>query len=140
MRPMSSTLLLNLDVPDLARGERFYTRAFGLTCGRRLGEGFLELCGWPVEVYLLVKAPGTDVLPSSPSPRRDYTRHWTPVHFDVVVDDLDGALARAVAEGAVLETPVRDEPYGRLALLGDPFGHGFCLIEFNARGYDAIAT
>jgi hypothetical protein len=30
-------------------------------------------------------------------------------------------------------------PYGRLALVADPFGHGFCLIQFNERGYDAIA-
>ena len=30
--------------------------------------------------------------------------------------------------------------YGKLAMFADPFGHGFCLIEFNAEGYDAIAT
>jgi hypothetical protein len=24
-------------------------------------------------------------------------------------------------------------------MLADPFGNGFCLIEFNARGYDALA-
>ena len=23
-------------------------------------------------------------------------------------------------------------------MLADPFGHGFCLVEFNARGYDAL--
>jgi hypothetical protein len=24
--------------------------------------------------------------------------------------------------------------------MADPFGHGFCLIQFTERGYDAIAT
>jgi hypothetical protein len=32
-----------------------------------------------------------------------------------------------------------DEPFGRLALFADPFGHGFCLVEFSPLGYDAIA-
>lgn len=26
------------------------------------------------------------------------------------------------------------------ALFVDPFGHGFCLIEFTGRGYDEIAS
>ena len=71
-------------------------------------------------------------------PLRRYDRHWTPVHPDVVVDDLDSAVTRAVGAGAVLETAARDAPYGRIAMLADPFGHGFCLVQFNARGYDAL--
>ena len=31
-------------------------------------------------------------------------------------------------------------PGGLLALLRDPFGHGFCLLEFRGAGYDAIAS
>jgi catechol 2,3-dioxygenase-like lactoylglutathione lyase family enzyme len=139
-RGMAPRFLLNIDVPDLEAGERFYTRAFGLVPGRRLGEGFLELRGWPVDVYLLAKPPGTRVSPVAPSLGRAYGRHWTPVHIDVVVEDIEAALSRALAAGATLEAPVSDEPYGRLALLADPFGHGVCLIQFNERGYDAIAT
>jgi hypothetical protein len=29
--------------------------------------------------------------------------------------------------------------WGRLAVLRDRSGHGFCLIESSARGYDAVA-
>ena len=137
---MAATILVNIDVPDLRAGEAFYTRAFGLVRGRQLGDDFLELRGWPVDLYLLVKAPGTPIAPTAPAAQRTYRRHWTPVHIDVVVTDLDGALARALAEGAELEAPVSQEPYGRLALLADPFGNGICLLEFNQRGYDAIAT
>ena len=53
------TLLLNIDVPDVEAGVRFYTAAFGLKVGRRFGTDFVELLGWPAPVYLLTKAAGT---------------------------------------------------------------------------------
>ena len=42
--------------------------------------------------------------------------------------------------GAVMESAIDTVPYGRIAYFSDPFGHGFCLLEFNDAGYDAIAT
>jgi len=39
----------------------------------------------------------------------------------------------------VQEGAIRGETYGRIVQLADPFGHGWCLLEFSARGYDAIA-
>ena len=30
--------------------------------------------------------------------------------------------------------------WGRIAHMADPFGHGFCLIQFVGRGYDEVAT
>ena len=127
--------LLNIDVPDMAAGERFYTAAFGLTVGRRFDEAFVELVGGPTPIYLLQKAAGT---PGAGGELRHYGRHWSPIHPDILVEDLDAAVERAVAAGAVVEAPACDAPYGRIAMLGDPFGHGFCLIEMNAEGYDAL--
>ncbi len=49
------------------------------------------------------------------------------------------AVARATAAGAVLESPATVHSWGTIAMLADPFGHGFCLIEFSEQGYDAIA-
>jgi len=131
-------LLVNIDVDDLERATDFYTRALGLTVGRRFGLDAVELLGAVVPVYLLAKAAGTSPAPGA-SPR-DYRRHWTPVHLDIVVDDLDAALARAVAAGATREGEASTFAWGRLALLADPFGHGFCLVQFLGRGYDEIAT
>lgn len=71
---------------------------------------------------------------------RDYKRHWTPLHCDVVVDDLESALSRALAAGAVQEQTIREHNWGRIATLSDPFGHGWCLLQFHGRGYDEIAT
>ncbi|WP_395673160.1 VOC family protein [Inquilinus sp.] len=129
-------LLVNIDVPDLEAGVAFYTAAFGLSVGRRFGGAVVELTGWPAPLYLLHKAAGTVGAGDS---RRDYARHWTPVHLDVVVDDVAAALARAVAAGAVAEGAIRTAVWGKLAQLADPFGHGLCLIEFLNRGYDEIA-
>ncbi|HLV22451.1 MAG TPA: VOC family protein [Polyangiaceae bacterium] len=132
-------VLVNIDVPDLEQGERFYTEALGLRVGRRMGPDFLELLGAGTPIYLLLKQPGTPPF-SDATVRRDYGKHWTPVHMDFVVDDIDGAVARAEAAGATREGPVSDHAYGRLALLRDPFGNGWCLLQFNERGYDAIET
>jgi predicted enzyme related to lactoylglutathione lyase len=128
-------LLINIDVPDAEAGVRFYTAAFGLEVGRRFGKDFVELLGWEAPVYLLTKPAGTV---GAGDDRRRYERHWTPFHLDVVVDDVDASVVRAVAAGAKLETPARDAPYGRIAMLADPFGHGFCLLQFSAQGYDAL--
>ena len=129
-------LLINIDVPDLERGVAFYQQAFGLTVTRRLGPEIVELGGLPVRLYLL-KKPGGSV-GAGADPRR-YDRHWTPVHVDVVVDDIEAALRRAVAAGARAETEIRVDAWGKIAILSDPFGHGFCLVQFLGRGYDEIA-
>ncbi len=49
-------LLINIDVPCLARGIEFYENAFGLTVTRRLGAEAAELSGWPARLYLLEQA------------------------------------------------------------------------------------
>ena len=58
----------------------------------------------------------------------------------MVVNDLDAALARALAAGARTETAIRTEPWGRIVVLADPFGHGLCLIQFLGRGYEEISS
>jgi predicted enzyme related to lactoylglutathione lyase len=132
-------LLLNIDVPDLEAGIAFYTSALGLALSRRLGRDFVELSGSSAPIYLLKKESGTAIGPAGGDVRR-YSRHWSPIHPDFVVDDLDSAIARALGAGAVQEGETCDAAYGRLAMFADPFGHGFCLIEFNEEAYDAIAT
>lgn len=132
-------LLVNIDVDDIERAVAFYTAAFGLRIGRRFGGDAVELLGASAPLYLLAKAAGSAASPAT-AQTRDYGRHWTPVHLDIVVDDVDAAVARAVAAGATLEKPAKTASWGKLALMADPFGHGFCLLQFLGRGYDEIAT
>lgn len=130
-------LLINIDVDDLEKATHFYQAAFGLHVGRRFEGAAIELLGGPAPVYLLAKEAGTTAAASQP---RSYARHWTPVHLDFVVDDIDAAVQQALRAGAVLEQPVAARAWGRLALMADPFGHGFCFVQFTGRGYDEVLS
>ena len=132
-----STLLVNVDVPDLQRGIDFYTRAFGLRIARRFDRA-VELLGASAPLYLLEKPAGSAPV-AGHALKREYARHWTPVHIDFVVPDIHAATTRARDAGARLEGDIRTAKWGHLAIMADPFGNGFCLIEFLGRGYDEIA-
>lgn len=136
---MTLSVLANIDVDDLSRATDFYCTALELRVGRRFGTSAVELLGGSCAIYLLQKASRTPASPLS-SQLRDYTRHWTPVHLDFVVPKIEPAVARAERAGARLEDEVRTHKWGRIALMADPSGHGFCLIEFLGRGYDEIAS
>lgn len=131
-------LLVNIDVDDLGKATAFYCAALGLRVGRRF-DGWIELVGSSAPIYLLPKPAGSRASPASEQ-KRDYARHWTPVHLDFVVTDIDAAVKRATAAGATLEKEATAHAYGRIALLADPFGNGFCLLQFTGRGYDEIAV
>lgn len=130
-------LLVNIDVPDIAEGEAFYTRAFGFVPGRRIGSDYLELRGAGASFWLLRKDAGTTGAGES---MRDYYRHWTPIHCDLSVDDVTAALAEALAAGATQESDLREHAWGRIVQIADPFGHGWCLLQFTGCGYDEIAS
>lgn len=132
-------LLVNIDVPDLEHAIDFYRRAFGLRLQRRLGPKAAEMRGADAPIYLLEKAAGTPAAGATRQPR-DYARHWTPVHLDMVVEDADRAVEQAVAAGARLEDPAVSREWGRIAHLSDPYGHGICILQFLGRGYDELAA
>lgn len=129
--------LVNVDVPDIETAVSFYRDGLGFVPARRLGPDVAEMTGGPAKLYLLQKGAGSQ---GAGGDLRRYERHWTPVHLDIVVEDIEAALRRAASAGAKVETPTRVEPWGKFAVCADPFGHGFCLIEFLGRGYDEGLT
>jgi predicted enzyme related to lactoylglutathione lyase len=129
--------MINIDVGDLKKAIAFYEKALGLRVGRRFDFG-VELLGGSSPIYLLLKEEGTQATPMSADLRR-YRRHWTPVHLDVVVEDIGEAVGRALEAGATLEGNIRSDEWGHMATMADPFGHGLCFIQFVGRGYDEIA-
>jgi predicted enzyme related to lactoylglutathione lyase len=131
-------LLVNIDVSDLEKAIEFYSAALGLQLARRLGPDIAEMHGRSAPIYLIRHASGIPPFPSA-SQGREYTRHWTPVHLDFVVHELGSSVARARAAGAHAESEVREFGGGRYVVLSDPFGNGFCLIEFAGRGYTEVA-
>ncbi|WP_224361215.1 VOC family protein [Hyalangium versicolor] len=127
-----------IDVDDLEKGIAFYTQGMGLRLGRRFGDKAAELLGASSPIDILAKPAGTQATASASS-TRDYRRHWTPVHLDFVVTGLDAAVQRAQAYGATVEQGIKEQEWGRIAILADPFGHGLCILEFKGRGYDEIS-
>lgn len=127
-------LIVNIDVPDLAPAIAFYTAALGLRHSRTLDGDVAELVGASSVIYLLRNDAGSSPGASVPTVR-DYGRHWTPVHMDFVVDDLEAAVERAAAAGAVRQGEQVDWKGSRCITFADPFGHGFCLIAFDGEGY-----
>jgi predicted enzyme related to lactoylglutathione lyase len=121
-------IIINIDVPELTPAIAFYTAALGLTHSRTL-EDIAELTGASATIYLLQKDAASRAV-RAPPVARNYGRHWTPVHFDLVVADVDAAAARALAAGASQETGHLDFRGSRCISFGDPFGHGFCFIQF----------
>ncbi|MFE3971557.1 VOC family protein, partial [Stenotrophomonas sp. YIM B13575] len=113
MNSVTMSFIVNLDVPDVAAAEAFYTEAFSLRAGRRLGPGAVELLGGPTPLYLLQNDAGSAA--TEDGDVRDYERHWTPLHLDWVVDDIEAAVVRVVAAGATLAQSVRERRWGRIA-------------------------
>lgn len=139
--PDSSPLmnfLVNIDVDDLDKAIRFYSAAFNVTIGRRFGR-VVEMLGSSTSIYLLEKPAGSKASGTT-SQRRTYDRHWTPIHLDFVVEEIDPAVESAIAAGARLEKPVAAHKWGKIALMVDPFGNGFCFIQFVGRGYDELVS
>ena len=130
-------IIINIDVPELAPAIAFYTAALGLTHSRTLDDDVAELTGASATLYLLQKDPGTprrqDSRPSTATMTatglRCISTWWSP--------DVDAAAARALAAGAKQETGHVDWRGSRCISFGDPFGHGFCFIQFDRSGtYD----
>ena len=132
-----TNLRICIDVDDLDRGIEFYSKAIGLREGRRLARDWVELLGMSSPIDLLAN-PGGSAPVRGASMVRDYRRHWTPVHLDFVVEDLEAAVRRAESAGAVLEGGIQEKEWGRLANLADPFGNGLCFLELRGRGYDEL--
>ncbi len=113
----------SFNVPELDPAVRFYSEAIGL-CLNRIMDDVAELSGSSCMIYLLANQENSAAA-SFPSAVCHYARHWTPVHIDFAVDDLEGAVDRAVRAGAVCKSEKVEWRGSRCMTFSDPFGHGF---------------
>ncbi len=132
-------LIINVDVPSLDAGITFYSAGLGFHLKRTLFQkSVAELVLGEAMIYLIEQEEGTKPFPAARETRR-FERHWTPIHLDVVVDNMTVAIKRAIDAGAVQSGETTVHGWGTLTPLADPFGHGICLLEFSSEGYDAVA-
>ena len=104
---MTITVSISIDVPSLAQGVAFYCAAFGFSKNSEPVSGVAVLDDLNIELCLLEKPYGSKPSPKT-NDRREFERHWTPVHLDFHVEDLHASLQRVEALGARLRTSLRE--------------------------------
>ncbi|MCA9680228.1 MAG: VOC family protein [Kofleriaceae bacterium] len=119
---------VSIDVPDLDAGLRFYGDVFGFVETARPFPTMAIVDANNVIVCMHAKPAGTRSSLAGADERR-YARHWTPVHLDLHVADLDAVLDRVRAGGGAVEQEFRTQGPMPTAFCSDPFGNGFCVIE-----------
>ena len=109
-----------LAVHDGEQALEFYARAFGAreVSQRIPWEGKIGHVEFEIEGARLMLADEFPEYNRSPK-----TLGGTPVSIHVDVRDVDALFARAVEAGAKVLQQIKDEPYGRICKLEDPFGH-----------------
>jgi predicted enzyme related to lactoylglutathione lyase len=116
-----------IDVDDVAKAIRFYGEGIGLRLVKS-DQGWAQMADGETVFWIMESPWGSWASTESKIPRA-YDRHWTPVHLDFVVADLDAAVGRAIAAGGKLEGQVQKRPDGGLANLVDPAGNGLDLVQ-----------
>jgi uncharacterized glyoxalase superfamily protein PhnB len=115
-----------LCVHDTAKAIEFYGRAFGARELYRLTEpggriGHAEIKIGPVTVMLADEFPEYGF-------RGPIALGGTPMSMHIHVNDVDQLFAQAVAAGATVLRPLKDQFYGeRSGTVRDPFGHHWLL-------------
>ncbi len=115
-----------LAIKGASEAIEFYKQAFGATERFRLsmpdgGVGHAEICIGNSTIML--SDPCGDLPFQSPS-----TLGGSSFGIHLYVDDVDARFATALAAGATVLSPVKDQFYGdRLGSLKDPYGHVWLL-------------
>ena len=118
---------VSIDVPQLEQGLAFYRDAFGLVEVSRPVPTYVVLQCGNSRIGLIEKPAGSTPAVGADDVRR-YDRHWTPVHIDFHVDDLEAVLEKVVKAGAKCEQKFVIGGRPPIAFCSDPFGNGFCII------------
>ncbi|MGB0953408.1 MAG: VOC family protein [Planctomycetota bacterium] len=114
-----------IDVAELKTATAFYREALGCVL-EETEETHSKLSLDGITIHLVLKeagSPATRVGSSLPT----FERHWTPVHLDFDVKDVDETAELVLRLGGSVEEVKRAE-WGAAAFCADPFGNGFCLI------------
>ncbi len=127
--PLSASTRITpyLAVADARHALGWYAEAFGarphgepiVMPDGRIGHAEIELDG--ARMMLSDAYPDIGVVAPEPGQGASVTLH-------VEVADVDAATAQAVDAGARLDRSPADSPYGRSAVLRDPFGHRWMLM------------
>jgi hypothetical protein len=113
---------------DAVKARDFYSAVFGLE-GRKMEGG--------MEYYTLHKGPHTagGVMQMTEQWPAEIPPHWMP-YF--AVDDVDAAAKRIAELGGKIANGPFDTPYGRMAVVSDPYGAVFTVMKPSQAALDMM--
>ena len=136
------TLTPYIVVSDARRAMDWYVEVFG---AQRRGElhvnedGTIGHAEVGIGDAVLMFAEASDLWPDVPVRAPDSPATFShSLHLEV--DDVDASTERARRSGASVEREPADQPYGRAAVIVDPFGHRWILLQPPARAELARPT
>jgi len=121
-----ATVTPYLYVRDAARAIDFYTKAFAAIELYRMANpdgriGHAEILIGTSRIMLADEFPEMNV-------KGPQSLEGTSVGFLIYVEDVDARFDRAIAAGATVLRPLKDQFYGdRSGTLADPFGHSWTI-------------
>ncbi len=122
---MSKALSISIDVGEVERAAHFYERALGCERKVRHSARWLVLTMNGLDIHLQEQLAGTI---GAANQERSYARHWTPIHLDFGVTDVQTEMGAVRRHGGTVEGYNADGS-AEIAHCADPFGNGFCLIR-----------
>jgi predicted enzyme related to lactoylglutathione lyase len=124
---MRAVTTLALLVPDYDTGIAFYVAGLGFALLEDVDQGRKR---W---VRVAPSGTGASLLLARAEDDRQRAaigdQAGGRVFLFLETDDFTRDAARITAAGGVFEEPLRDEPYGRVAVWRDPFGNRWDLLE-----------
>lgn len=124
-----SKISVCIDISEMKKGIKFYTEALGCQLIKE-GDEYTELSFDGLKMYLIARENGTNPLITGEAVR-NYERHWTPIHLDFHVSNIDQCISSIIELGGVKEGESSGD-WGSAAFCADPFGNGFCVMEYNS--------
>jgi len=115
----------SIDVSDMSKAMQFYVEALGCEFKKKYTDDWQVVSVGTLDLHIQQKATGTI---AAAEHKRDYRRHWTPVHLDFIVDDINPVCIEVEKFGGTVEKITFSE-VADLANCADPFGNGFDLIR-----------
>lgn len=122
---MTIRATVSIDVSNIEQALDFYTQALGCEFRKKYTDEWQVIAIDGLEIHLQQKAAGTI---AAGEHRRDYQRHWTPVHLDFIVEDIRTTGATIEEHQGCVEHQ-SFSPQADIAHCADPFGNGFCIIR-----------
>ncbi len=116
---------VSIDVSNIKQALDFYTQALGCKFKKKYSDEWQVIAISTLDIHLQEKAAGTIVAGEH---KRDFARHWTPVHLDFIVEDIKPVCSAIEEYGGCVEKQSFSEQ-ADIANCADPFGNGFCVIR-----------